>query len=368
MAKNDKKNSSSVRVSDTEILFEMTENVTYRLPSLLLTSKGTLLAACQKRKGERGDWAESEFVLKRSVNGGRTWESEQVLYADEGVCTFTGNLVEDCRTNKIFALFISFPKNDGKNWFKKKWMPAGGGFSLVSSCDDGVTWSDPIYHIPEPNDDGWRGGAAYNNSHGIQLSAGAHAGRLVVGARVFKKDLFEASHKGGLIYSDNGGESWHVGGIGQSHKDAVNGEVTLCEDVGGEVYVNFRNNNHNEQQRRRFYARSDDGGASFYEEGECRGIIAHGCHAGLESLICKDSDKRYFLLSYPQQGPESTRENLGLWISKDGGRSFMHKFLIRSGPSAYSDLISINKKTFGVLWEGGSDYRYQSIGFTILNL
>ena len=67
----------------------------YRLPSLLVTSKGTVLAAGQKRVGQSGDFAPSSLVLRRSVDGGKTFTPEQTLFEQTGNCTFNGNLVED---------------------------------------------------------------------------------------------------------------------------------------------------------------------------------------------------------------------------------------------------------------------------------
>ncbi|HYR58832.1 MAG TPA: sialidase family protein, partial [Chthoniobacteraceae bacterium] len=192
-------------------LFANKDKAFYRLPSLLVTSKGTVLAACQERLGRGDDFAPSSLVLRRSLDGGKMFEPEQTLYEHTGDCTFNGNLVEDRETGTIFACFIAFPQDEHASWFAKKWVPQGGGFAVVKSTDDGKSWSAPIEIVPKPNADGWHGGGAFNNNHGIQLRRGPHAGRLVIGARVFKPGVYEGRAKGGLIYSDDHGESWHVG-------------------------------------------------------------------------------------------------------------------------------------------------------------
>jgi len=46
---------------------------TYRIPSLLVTAKGTLLAFCEGRKKGRGDGGDIDLLLKRSTDGGKTW-------------------------------------------------------------------------------------------------------------------------------------------------------------------------------------------------------------------------------------------------------------------------------------------------------
>ncbi|MFO8012158.1 MAG: sialidase family protein [Phycisphaerae bacterium] len=321
--------------------------VFYRLPSLLVTKDGTVLAACQKRLGHRGDWARSALVLRRSTDGGRTWSDEQVLFERADWCCFNGNLVEDRRRGTVLALFIAFPRAAGPTWFPRQWMPAGGGFDSVRSTDDGKTWSEPTHHVPAPNPDGWRGGAANNNNHGFQLSTGPHAGRLVVGARVFKKGVYEGRAKGGVIYSDDGGKIWHVGGAGLAGKGAVNGEVALCEAAGGEVYVSYRNRDRAAEPRRRFYSRSRDGGATFYDEGAVNDLSAHGCNAGLVGFTPRGADGRVLLLTYPAR---ADRADLTAYLSRDGGRSWTRTRRI-TGHGGYSDVTVLPDGTILALYE-----------------
>ena len=46
----------------------------YRIPGLVVTAKGTLLAYCEARKSARGDWGTIDILLRRSTDGGKTWE------------------------------------------------------------------------------------------------------------------------------------------------------------------------------------------------------------------------------------------------------------------------------------------------------
>ena len=55
---------------------------TYRIPSLIVTRKGTLLAFCEGRKNGRGDAGDIDLLLKRSPDGGKTWEKTQVVWDD----------------------------------------------------------------------------------------------------------------------------------------------------------------------------------------------------------------------------------------------------------------------------------------------
>ena len=49
----------------------------YRIPSLICTPKGTLLAFCEGRSA--GDQSPTDIVLRRSGDGGKTWQPMQVI-------------------------------------------------------------------------------------------------------------------------------------------------------------------------------------------------------------------------------------------------------------------------------------------------
>ena len=47
----------------------------YRIPGIVVTAKGTVLAYSEARKNNSSDWGEIEIHLRRSTDGGRTWEA-----------------------------------------------------------------------------------------------------------------------------------------------------------------------------------------------------------------------------------------------------------------------------------------------------
>ena len=47
---------------------------TYRIPTLVYTQKGTLLAFAEARIGNTSDWAGMSLVMSRSLDKGKTWE------------------------------------------------------------------------------------------------------------------------------------------------------------------------------------------------------------------------------------------------------------------------------------------------------
>ncbi len=332
-------------------LFAHHDKIFYRLPSLIITSNGTVLAACQKRLGSISDFAPSSLVLRRSRDGGKTFEPEQTLFEHTGDCVFNGNLVEDRQSGTLFATFIAFPQAERATWFQKIWMPAGGGFSLVKSSDDGRTWSAAVAVMPVPNAEGWHGGGAFNNNHGLQLQRGPHAGRLVIGARVFKQGVYENRDKGGLIYSDDHGATWRVGGVMLKTAGGINGEVTVGETPEGEVYVNSRNEAGKSRKgvapagivpHQRLFARSRDGGETFYAEG-CHAELFDGpCNAGLTSF----GGVMFFTAPVGK-----SRTQLTLYASRDGGQKWAAEKVVAEKSGGYSDVAVLPDRTLLVLHE-----------------
>ena len=75
----------------------------YRIPSLLSTPKGTLLAFCEARKLP-GDAGDIDMVLKRSADGGRTWSEQIVVWDDAGNTSGNPCPVVDEETGTIWLV------------------------------------------------------------------------------------------------------------------------------------------------------------------------------------------------------------------------------------------------------------------------
>ena len=59
--------------SDPVTVFEPGSSyATTRIPALVSTKKGTLLAFCEARANSTSDWAEIDLIMRRSTNGGKT--------------------------------------------------------------------------------------------------------------------------------------------------------------------------------------------------------------------------------------------------------------------------------------------------------
>ena len=52
---------------------------TYRVPGILATEQGTVLATAEARPGGGGDWDQNDLIMRRSVDDCRTWPVSKVL-------------------------------------------------------------------------------------------------------------------------------------------------------------------------------------------------------------------------------------------------------------------------------------------------
>src|SRR6185503_5313639 len=51
----------------------------YRIPGLVITKKGTLLAYCEARRSN-GDWSDVRLMLRRSEDAGKRWSSAAEVF------------------------------------------------------------------------------------------------------------------------------------------------------------------------------------------------------------------------------------------------------------------------------------------------
>src|SRR5688500_13962217 len=74
--------SFSAQGADETVVFRAGEGGyhTYRIPALLVSPKGALLAFCEGRKTSKQDHGDVDLVLKRSSDGGQTWSKQQLVH------------------------------------------------------------------------------------------------------------------------------------------------------------------------------------------------------------------------------------------------------------------------------------------------
>jgi len=320
---------------------------TYRIPSVIVTPKGTVLAFCEARKESRSDTGNIDLVLRRSLDGGATWEPMQVV-ADEGPNTI-GNPcpVIDQSTGTIW---LPLTRNLGQDTEAEIINGTSEGTRecwLMHSTDDGKTWSKPIDITRAVKRPEWTWYAT-GPGVGIQLASG----RLVIPC-----DSKTAGRKQWLshvIYSDDHGKSWQLGGVVEEN---VN-ECQVVELEDGDLMINMRSYH---GKNRRAVATSKDGGLTWTAPVLDEALIEPVCQASfLRYTRRADFGRSRLLFSNPA---ESRREKMTIRVSYDEGQTWPVARLLHAGPAAYSCLTVLPDMTIGCLYERGEKSAYETITF-----
>jgi len=319
-----------------------------RIPTLLMTNKGTLLAFRSPNDNHPG-----HFCVRRSEDNGKTWgkmiqispnSQQRVKFGEPGV-------VIDRETGTIWAFF-----NRGT---KKQNSPATA-LLFTYSEDDGLTWKKPMsaVHDRERFGDGeeytkaiaWQG-------KGIQLSSG----RLLVPCMRIDKGRSTA-----CFYSDDHGKTWRVSEIVPPW---IGQEVCLLERSDGTVYMNARRVGGRRGPVTRLVSYSRDGGTTWSQPKGEKQLRGAECHAGLIRLTdARKHDRNRWLFSLPSGSPQK-RYDLRIFLSYDEGKTWKwedSKILIK-GSAAYSDMVLLPNMSIGILYETNKP-KWHSMYFTTFTL
>ncbi|MFG3017590.1 exo-alpha-sialidase [Streptomyces sp. NPDC048254] len=341
----------------------------YRIPAVVRTWHGTLLAFAEGRHTTAGDSGDIDVVLRRSSDGGCTWGPLQVVADGEGNTRGNPAPVVDPRTGDI-VLVTSY--NDGS--VSEDQIMRGQVTKEQSrrvfvqrSRSDGRSFTAPREITAQVKPPGWRWYAT-GPGHAVAVTEGPHRGRLVVAAdhsgppRPGSSDTGrEARYYGGhAIYSDDGGRSWHLGFVDDSYtgRDNAN-ETTAAQLPDGRIYFNARDQN-GTSPGNRLDAWSSDGAetldAQFTVQPTLRRVpVVEG------SVLQLQGPGAPLLFSAPSI--PTARQAMALWTSTDEGLSFDKLLTLSGRKAAYSDLVQVDGSTVGVLYETGTRTAYDTIEF-----
>ncbi|MFH8486065.1 exo-alpha-sialidase [Streptomyces longisporoflavus] len=335
----------------------------FRIPAVVRTNSGTLLAFCEGRVGSQEDFGNIDVVLKRSADGGRTWGPLQV--AAKNGDNLAGNpapVVLD--TGRILLVHIRNAAAATEDAIRRGKVSAANGRRIwvQHSDDDGLTWSAAREITGQVKKANWRWYAT-TPGHAIQLSEGTAAGRVVVPANhslppTGTDNGTEGKYNGGhCLLSDDLGRTWRIGYVDDNTDGYVNvNETTAAELPGGRLYFNTRNDSPAPGTRGDAY--SADGGQKLVKPFRPQaGLVGPVVECSVLQLRTPD------VLLFSGPADPGFRALMTVRRSRDGGITWQDAYTVDGLPAAYSDLVRVDDETAGLLYETGDFSAYETITF-----
>lgn len=316
---------------------------TYRIPSLIVTPNGHLLAFCEGRKAGRSDASDVDLLLKRSTDGGKTWGKAQVIWDDGGNTCGNPCPVVDAKTGTVWLLMTHNLGTDTETAIVNSKSKGGRTVWITKSTDNGATWAKPFEITKDVKKPAWTWYAT-GPGVGIQLASG----RLLIPCDS-KSDSGKVreSH---VITSDDGGKSWAIGGV----VGPLCNECQAVELADGSVMLNMRSDR---GKNRRLVSVSKDGGETFSKPVEDDALVEPVCQA---SIVREPGEKGGIYFSNPAS---TKREKMTVRLSLNGGKTWPHSKELHAGPAAYSCLSILPGGQIGCLYERGGKNAYETITF-----
>ncbi|MCK6129197.1 exo-alpha-sialidase [Streptococcus halitosis] len=432
----------------------------YRIPALLKTDKGTLIAGADERRLHSSDWGDIGMVIRRSEDNGKTWGDRVTITnlrdnpkaSDPSIgspVNIDMTLTQDPETKRIFAIYDMFPEGkgifgmssqkeevykeiNGKTYqilyregeqeaytirengtvytpdgkatdyrvvvdpVKPTYSDKGDlykGDQLLGniyfttnktspfriakdsylwmsySDDDGKTWSAPQDITPMVKAD-WMKFLGVGPGVGITLRTGPHKGRIVVPVYTTNRaNHLNGSQSSRIIYSDDHGKTWHMGGgvndnrtlydgtvvdsSTMSNYYAQNTEASVVQLNNGDLKLFMRGLTGDLQ-----VATSHDGGLTWDNNVERYDVP--DVYVQMAATHTVQNGKEYILLANAN-GPGRKNGYIRVArVEEDGQLTWLHHHLIQEGEYAYNSLQQIGPDEFGLLYEhyapGGVPY------------
>ena len=151
----------------------------FRIPSIVTTKNGTLLAFAEGRRNNCGYAGDIDLVVTRSQDGGKSWSAIQVVWNDStNTCGNPAPIVDE-KSGKIVLLTTWNLGSDHEKDIIAGTSKDTRRIFVLTSTDDGNTWSaasEITVKVKKPN---WSWYAT-GPGRGIQISKGRYKDRMVV--------------------------------------------------------------------------------------------------------------------------------------------------------------------------------------------
>ncbi|MHC4352893.1 MAG: sialidase family protein [Planctomycetota bacterium] len=313
---------------------------TYRIPGIVVTNKGTLLAYCEARKSLQGDWGTIDIMMRRSTDAGATWDTPRKIVNIKGKVTQNAvalkqNLAKEGEITINNPVAITDRQTDAVHFL---YCVEYARCFYMRSDDDGRTFTEPVditATFDKFRDEyDWKV-LATGPGHGIQLQNG----RLLV-------PVWLSTGTGGhahrpscvsVVYSDDHGRTWRRGQIVVAHPNPVNPSETVPVQLAdGRVMFNIR---HESKPRLRGISVSPDGATGWSKMIYHKQLPEPVCMGSIIRLTQKPEHKRNrILFANPHNPDDRRRKNVTVKLSYDEGNTWPVAKSIEPGISGYSDL------------------------------
>lgn len=328
---------------------------TYRIPALTTTPKGTLLCVYDMRRRMSRDLQEDiDIGLSRCTDGGQSWEPQRVIMdmgeygglpQEQNGCSDPGIIV-DHKTGQIFVFAVWMNGNPGKHqWRGDGSLPGyeigkAAQFLMVTSKDDGLTWSKPANLTRQLKKETWWLFAPAPQQ-GINLPDGTLL--MPVQGRDEQGVSFST-----IMTSRDHGATWTVGE--PAYKEGSECQAASLGD--GSIMLNMRNDN---DRFRAVFVTRDLGRTWTPHETNRKTLIEPNCNGSLlRSDYVENGVKKHVLL-FANPHSQKARTHQSIQVSFDDGLTWpaMHRLLLDEGKGAgYPSLTRVDERHIGIVYEG----------------
>jgi sialidase-1 len=323
---------------------------TYRIPGIVETDKGTLLAVYDIRYLNTRDLpGHVDVGLNRSTDGGRTWSPMRIImdmgapHENNGVGDPT--ILFDPATKRIIVAALWSKGNRSIAGSKPGLSPdTTGQFVLAHSDDDGQTWSAPYSITPQVKEPRWHL-FFQGPGNGIAMQDG----RLVFPAQYWDEQRMPYST---IIWSDDHGANWEGRILGPKSNTT---ESQVVETTPGTLMLNMRDN----RGKFRSVSTTTDMGASWKTHATSYSALPDPVCMGslIKAKVMVKGELREVLF-FSNPNTSSGRHHIAIQASLDMGETWQpaHKLLVDERESfGYSSLVTVGSDRIGILYEGIRD-------------
>ena len=329
----------------------------YRIPALITTQHGSLLAFAEARASLR-DHAENKIVMRRSTDAGETWGALQVIHGDGSNALNNPTAVVVRETGRVILMYQHY----AKGFDEHKAEPGLDGPRIcrtfvTHSDDEGVSWSKSIDITAQVKRPAEVSSVATGPGIGIQLMRGNYAGRILM---PFNQGPY-GKWKVYAVFSDDKGASWRYGETAPEGTKGHANELQFVELNDGSVMLNARNQGGDKLRKVAF---SHDGGETWSATRNDPALIEPVCQAGLlRHPNTGDPLHDVFLFSNPAS--QTGRANGTIRVSRDEGKTWPVSRVLYPGSFGYSCLASLPDGGIACLFERDGSTKISFARFTL---